>query len=108
MRWWWDTKGDPSTLALLGLTVTTAVLTFAGEAIGIGIAYDVSPLLMLRADLDLDLETISPGWLVLGAGLGVVVLARFSHTSAHDSAFFGNEVIPFSRACASLAPGGAR
>jgi hypothetical protein len=29
---------------------------------------------MLRADLDLDFETISPGSLVLGAGLGVVVL----------------------------------
>jgi hypothetical protein len=74
MRWWWDTKGHLSTLALLGLTVTAAVLTFAGEAMGIGIAYDVSPLLMLRADLDLDFETISPGWLVLGAGPGVVML----------------------------------
>jgi methionine sulfoxide reductase heme-binding subunit len=71
MRW---QKAVPSALALLGLTLGASVLVFAGEAIGIGLYYGVSPLLVLQSTFDFDLETIRPGWLVLGAGLCVVAL----------------------------------
>ncbi len=75
--WWWTASGELQTWLLLALTVAAAVLTFAGEAIGIGIAFDVSPLLVLDAafnfDLD-DLVALRPGWFVLAAGLCVVAL----------------------------------
>ncbi len=72
--WRWQPKGQLSIWWLLALSVTVSVLTFAGEAIGIGIAYGVSPLLVLDTALDFDFDMISPGWLVLGAGLCVVAL----------------------------------
>ena len=61
---------------LLGLAVTVAALTFVAEAIGIGIAFSVSPLMILQMAFDVDLENldIRPGWLVLAAGLSVVIL----------------------------------
>ena len=34
---WWQDNSELSTLSLLALSVTVALLTFAGEAIGIGI-----------------------------------------------------------------------
>jgi sulfoxide reductase heme-binding subunit YedZ len=71
MRW---RKGAPSAPALLGLAVGASVLVFAGEAIGIGLYYKVSPLLVLQSTFDFDLDMIRPGWLVLGAGLCVVAL----------------------------------
>ena len=74
LTWWWKTKGELSTLTLLVLTIMVSMLTFAAEAIGIGIVYNVSPLMVLRTALDFDFETISPGWLVLSTGLCVVVL----------------------------------
>jgi sulfoxide reductase heme-binding subunit YedZ len=74
IAWRKRTDGELSTWALLGLTVTVAALTFAGEAIGIAIAFHVSPLMVLAAALDFDLDSIRPGWLVLGAGLCVVAL----------------------------------
>jgi sulfoxide reductase heme-binding subunit YedZ len=67
-------KAVPSALALLGLAVAASALVFAGEAIGIGLYYKVSPLLVLQSTFDFDLETIRPGWLVLGASLCVAVL----------------------------------
>ena len=72
--WRWQPNGQLSTWSLLALSVTVSVLTFAGEAIGIGIAYGVSPLRVLDTALDFDFDMISPGWLVLGAGLCVVAL----------------------------------
>ncbi len=71
MRW---RKGVPSALALLLLAVIASALVFAGEAIGIGLYYKVSPLLVLQSTFEFDLDMIRPGWLVLGAGLCVVVL----------------------------------
>lgn len=71
MRW---RKGAPSALALLALAVIASALVFIGEAIGIGLYYGVSPFLVLQSSFDFDLDTIRPGWLVLGAGLSVVVL----------------------------------
>lgn len=72
--WRWKPKGDLSSWALLALTVVVTALTFVGEAVGIGIAYHVSPLIVLQMALVFDPEVIEPGWLVLGAGLCVVVL----------------------------------
>jgi sulfoxide reductase heme-binding subunit YedZ len=71
MRW---RRGAPTALALLVLAAIASALVFAGEAIGIALYYNVSPLLVLQSTFDFDLDMIRPGWLVLGAGLGVVVL----------------------------------
>jgi methionine sulfoxide reductase heme-binding subunit len=71
MRW---RKSAPSTLSLLMLAAITSALVFAGEAIGIGLYYNVSPLLVLQSSFEFDLDMIRPGWLVLGAGLCVVAL----------------------------------
>lgn len=59
--------------ALLTLTLAVAGLTFFGEAIGIGLAYHVSPLMVLASAFDFDLA-IRPGWYVFAAGLVVVAL----------------------------------
>jgi methionine sulfoxide reductase heme-binding subunit len=75
-------RGELSTWALAGLSVAVAVLTFIAEAVGIGIAFNVSPLRVLETAFDFDFYSIRPGWLVLGAGMIVVavdwVRARFA------------------------------
>jgi sulfoxide reductase heme-binding subunit YedZ len=71
MRW---RKGVPSALSLLMLAVIASALVFAGEAIGIGLYYNVSPFLVLQSTFEFDLDMIRPGWLILGAGLCVVLL----------------------------------
>jgi sulfoxide reductase heme-binding subunit YedZ len=85
LAWWQDTS-ELSTLSLFGLTVVVALLTFAGEAIGIGIAFHVSPLRVLETVFDFD-AGIRPGWQVLAAGLIVVVadavMARVRDRGAH-------------------------
>jgi sulfoxide reductase heme-binding subunit YedZ len=60
-------------LSLFGLTIVVSLLTFAGEAIGIGIAFHVSPLRVLETVFDFD-AGIRPGWQVLAAGLVVVAI----------------------------------
>jgi sulfoxide reductase heme-binding subunit YedZ len=72
LSWWQDTN-ELSSLSLLMLAVTVSILTFAGEAIGIGIAFHVSPLRVLDTAFDFDVG-IRPGWQVLAAGLGVVAV----------------------------------
>jgi sulfoxide reductase heme-binding subunit YedZ len=72
LAWWQDTS-ELSTLSLLGLTTVVSLLTFAGEAIGIGIAFHVSPLRVLETAFDFD-AGIRPGWQVLVAGLVVVAI----------------------------------
>ncbi len=67
-------RGELAPWTLLALTLAVSGLTFLGEAIGIGIAFNVSPLRVLETTLDFDWEMIRPGWLVLGAGLCVVAL----------------------------------
>ena len=67
-------RREPSTWSLLGLAGVASILVFAGEALGIGLYYGVSPLLVLQSTLEFDLDVVRPGWLVLGAGLCVVVL----------------------------------
>jgi sulfoxide reductase heme-binding subunit YedZ len=70
---WWQDTSELSTLSLLALSVVVSVLTFAGEAVGIGIAFHVSPLRVLDAAFDFD-AGIRPGWEVLAAGLAAVVV----------------------------------
>jgi sulfoxide reductase heme-binding subunit YedZ len=70
---WWRDANELSPLHLLGLAVAVSVLTFAGEAIGIGITFGVSPLRVLDSVFDFD-AGIRPGWQVLAAGLAVVAL----------------------------------
>ncbi len=72
----WKIRGELSSAVLACLSLAVAALTFAAEAIGIAIKFHVSPIMVLQADFDFSdfgLDTIRPGWLVLGAGLGVVV-----------------------------------
>jgi methionine sulfoxide reductase heme-binding subunit len=67
-------RGELSALALLIMTVVVAALVILGEAVGIGLWYRVSPLRVLQTAFDFELA-IRPGWYVLVAGLGVVVIA---------------------------------
>ena len=70
---WLQGGGELSTLALFAMSVGVSLLTFAGEAIGIGLAFHVSPLRVLDTAFDFDIG-IRPGWEVLGAGLIVVAI----------------------------------
>ena len=64
---------DLSTQWLLVLILVISVLTFIGEAVGIGIAFNVSPLRVLSAAFDVG-AGVRPGWQVLAAGLVVIAL----------------------------------
>lgn len=70
---WWRDSHALSTSSLVALAMVVAALTFAGEAIGIGIAFHVSPLTVLSVAFDVD-AGVRPGWQVLAAGLAVAVL----------------------------------
>ena len=70
---WWQDTSELSTLTLLGLSIAVSALTFTGEAIGIGIAFHVSPLLVLKVAFNFS-AGVRPGWEVLAAGLAVVAL----------------------------------
>ena len=70
---WWQDASELSTLTLLVLSVSVSLLTFIGEAVGIGIAFHVSPMRVLDVACDFEVG-IRPGWQVLGAGLAVVAL----------------------------------
>lgn len=70
---WWRGVPELSTLGLLALTIVVSVLSFVGEAVGIAIAFHVSPLVVLETVFDFDVG-IRPGWQVLAAGLCVVVV----------------------------------
>ena len=84
------TRGELPARKLLALTVTISILTFAAEAIGIGLVFNVSPLRVLGNAFDFDdLTAIRPGWQVLGAGLIVVAVdvlrARFAPRRARPA-----------------------
>jgi len=72
LAWWRDTS-ELSALSLLGLSVVVAALVFAGEAVGIAIAFHVSPWRVLSVAFNVN-AGIRPGWQVLAAGLAVVAL----------------------------------
>ena len=77
IAWRWKRPGELPSWLLLALSVAASALTFAGEAIGIAIAFKVSPLAVLQTAFDFDLDNLDmvrPGWYVLAAGLGVVVI----------------------------------
>jgi sulfoxide reductase heme-binding subunit YedZ len=73
VAWWRRGEGELSTILLLALSVAVAFLTFIGEAVGIGIAYRVSPWRVLQSAFDFAYD-IRPGWYVLAAGLVVVAI----------------------------------
>jgi len=70
---WWQDRSELSTVSLFGLAVVVSALTFAGEAVGIGLEFHISPLRVLATAFDFDVG-IRPGWEVLAAGLAVTVL----------------------------------
>ena len=82
LMWRKTERGELSSWTLAGLAFAVAVLTFLAEAVGIGIAFKVSPLRVLEMAFDFDPYSIRPGWLVFGAGLIVAALdwlrARFA------------------------------
>lgn len=77
LAWWWKAPGELPTWLILALSLAASAATFAGEAIGIGIAFGVSPLRVLDTAFDIDLDNLDmvrPGWYVLAAGLCVVAI----------------------------------
>lgn len=70
---WWRGEGELGAGVLLALGIATTALVFIGEAVGIGIAFHVSPLRVLDTAFDFD-AGIRPGWEILAASLAVVVL----------------------------------
>ena len=70
---WRQGSGDLSTRTLLALAVAVSLLTFIGEAVGIGIAFHVSPMRVLSVAFDFS-AGIRPGWEVLAAGLAVAAV----------------------------------
>lgn len=79
MAWriWRSRLGDPGPAALLALAVLAAVLTAAGETVGIALYRHVPPLIIVQAHFQPDIG-IRPAWWVLAAGLAVAAagLAR--------------------------------
>jgi len=86
---WWRDETELSTVNLLLLSVVVSALTFAGEAIGIAIAFKVSPMRILSLAFDFE-AGVRPGWQVLAAGLAVVLLnavrARWNGRNARRAA----------------------
>jgi sulfoxide reductase heme-binding subunit YedZ len=82
---WRQGNGELSTVTLLFLSIAVSALTFIGEAVGIGIAFHVSPMRVLDVAFDFS-AGIRPGWEVLAAGLVVVaidvVIGRLSNRTA--------------------------
>ena len=70
---WRRGSGELSTLTLLFMSIAVSLLTFIGEAVGIGIAFHVSPMRVLDVAFDFSVG-IRPGWQVLATGLVVVAI----------------------------------
>jgi sulfoxide reductase heme-binding subunit YedZ len=70
---WRLSTPDLSIPALLLLSIAVSAITFIGEAVGIAVAFRVSPLRVLQVAFDFS-AGIRPGWQVLAAGLAVVGL----------------------------------
>ncbi|MEP3114167.1 protein-methionine-sulfoxide reductase heme-binding subunit MsrQ [Nisaea sp.] len=69
--WRWR-LGDPSLGGLAALAIATALLTGAGESIGIALTHNVPISVMLQSQFDPSIG-IRPAWWVLGAGLAVTI-----------------------------------
>jgi sulfoxide reductase heme-binding subunit YedZ len=76
----WRQASNLSTSYLFLLAIVVSLITFIGEAIGIGLAFHVSPLRVLETIFNFDVG-IRPGWRILVAGVTVAavdaVLARW-------------------------------
>src|SRR5262249_56974854 len=55
IAWRWNGPGEIPSWALLLLAIAASALTFAGEAVGIAIAFNVSPLAVLETPREFDL-----------------------------------------------------
>lgn len=66
-------RSELSPLWLLALGVGISMLTFLGEAVGVGLVFNVSPFRILETAFDFEIG-VRPGWQVLAASLCVVVL----------------------------------
>jgi sulfoxide reductase heme-binding subunit YedZ len=80
---WWRAVPELSTLGLLALTIVVSLLSFVGEAVGIALAFHVSPLVVLATVFDFDVG-IRPGWEVFAAGLCVVVINLIRSRAGRD------------------------
>ena len=69
-RLWRWRFGDPSPAGLVGLAVAAALLTAAGEVVGISMAFNAPASIIAAAHFDLDIG-IRPAWWVLAAGLAM-------------------------------------
>jgi len=82
---WRQGTGELSTWSLLALAIAVSFVTFIGEAVGIGIAFHVSPMRVLDTVFDIG-AGVRPGWQVLAAGLAVTaidaVMRRLRNRSA--------------------------
>jgi sulfoxide reductase heme-binding subunit YedZ len=70
-----NSRDEPPAWMLFVLSVVVAVLVFLCEAVGIGLAFNVSPLRILSMAFDFDFYSIRPGWAVLAVGLAVTAVA---------------------------------
>jgi sulfoxide reductase heme-binding subunit YedZ len=89
IAWWRRGEGELSALLLLALSVAVALLVVIAEAVGIGMAYRVSPWMILKSNFDFTYD-IRPGWYVLAAGLFVVAIdivrSRFAQGARRSTA----------------------
>lgn len=69
----WRGEGALTPPWLAALALVAGVLTILGEAIGIAVAFGISPFMILVTVFDFDLG-VRPGWWVLAAGLAVAAL----------------------------------
>jgi sulfoxide reductase heme-binding subunit YedZ len=69
----WRGEGSLNAGWLALLAVAAGLLTLVGEAIGIAIAFGISPFMVLASALDLDVG-LRPGWSILAAALLVAAL----------------------------------
>lgn len=69
-RLWRSRLGDPSVAGLLALAVLAALLTAAGETIGIAVTRHVPAMVIVAAHFDPGIG-IRPAWWVLATGLAV-------------------------------------
>lgn len=84
-RLWRSRLGDPSPAGLAALALAAATLTAAGEIVGVSIAYNVPPSVIVGAHVDYAVG-IRPAWWVLAAGLAVAAAAAVRRQRRHAPA----------------------
>lgn len=84
-RLWRSRLGDPSPAGLAALALAAATLTAAGEIVGVSIAYNVPPSVIVGAHVDYAVG-IRPAWWVLAAGFAVAAAAAVRRQRRHAPA----------------------